>query len=30
MTWSSGESSLEDVLAPVDQHTHGPVAQVPA
>jgi NADH-quinone oxidoreductase subunit F len=25
-----GESSLEDVLAPVDQHTHDPVAQVPA
>jgi NADH-quinone oxidoreductase subunit F len=25
-----GESSLEDVLAPVDQHTHGPVAEVPA
>ena len=25
-----GESSLEDVLAPVDQHTHAPVAEVPA
>jgi NADH-quinone oxidoreductase subunit F len=25
-----GESSLEHVLAPVDQHTHGPVAEVPA
>jgi len=25
-----GESSLEDVLAPVDQHTHDPVAEVPA
>ncbi len=25
-----GESSLEDVLAPVDQHTHHPVAEVPA
>jgi len=25
-----GESSLENVLAPVDQHTHAPVAQVPA
>jgi NADH-quinone oxidoreductase subunit F len=25
-----GESSLEDVLAPVDQHTHDPVARVPA
>ncbi|MBC8072611.1 MAG: NADH-quinone oxidoreductase subunit NuoF, partial [Deltaproteobacteria bacterium] len=24
-----GESSLENVLAPVDQHTHAPVAQVP-
>ena len=25
-----GESSLEAVLAPVDQHTHDPVAEVPA
>ena len=25
-----GESSLENVLAPVDQHTHDPVAKVPA
>jgi NADH-quinone oxidoreductase subunit F len=25
-----GESSLEDVFAPVDQHTHHPVAEVPA
>ena len=25
-----GESSLEHVLAPVDQHTHAPVAEVPA
>ncbi len=25
-----GESSLENVLAPVDQHTHDPVATVPA
>ncbi|HWL32694.1 MAG TPA: NADH-ubiquinone oxidoreductase-F iron-sulfur binding region domain-containing protein, partial [Gaiellaceae bacterium] len=25
-----GSSSLEGVLAPVDQHTHGPVAEVPA
>ena len=25
-----GESSLEGVLAPVDQHTHPPVAEVPA
>jgi len=25
-----GESSLEDVLAPVDQHTHDPVAEAPA
>jgi NADH-quinone oxidoreductase subunit F len=25
-----GESSLEGVLAPVDQHTHHPVAEVPA
>jgi NADH-quinone oxidoreductase subunit F len=25
-----GESSLEGVLAPVDQHTHTPVAEVPA
>jgi NADH-quinone oxidoreductase subunit F len=25
-----GESSLEGVLAPVDQHTHAPVAEVPA
>jgi NADH-quinone oxidoreductase subunit F len=25
-----GESSLEDVFAPVDQHTHAPVAEVPA
>jgi NADH-quinone oxidoreductase subunit F len=25
-----GESSLEGVLAPVDQHTHSPVAEVPA
>jgi len=25
-----GESTLENVLAPVDQHTHDPVAQVPA
>ena len=25
-----GESSLENVLAPVDQHTHHPVAEVPA
>jgi NADH-quinone oxidoreductase subunit F len=25
-----GASSLENVLAPVDQHTHDPVAQVPA
>jgi len=25
-----GESSLEHVLAPVDQHTHHPVAEVPA
>ncbi|MDQ3102480.1 MAG: NADH-quinone oxidoreductase subunit NuoF, partial [Actinomycetota bacterium] len=25
-----GESSLEDLFAPVDQHTHGPVAEVPA
>jgi NADH-quinone oxidoreductase subunit F len=26
----AGESSLENVLAPVDQHTHTPVAEVPA
>ena len=26
----SGSSSLEGILAPVDQHTHDPVAQVPA
>jgi NADH-quinone oxidoreductase subunit F len=25
-----GESSLEGVIAPVDQHTHSPVAEVPA
>ncbi len=25
-----GESSLEGVMAPVDQHTHAPVAEVPA
>ena len=25
-----GESSLEGVFAPVDQHTHSPVAEVPA
>jgi NADH-quinone oxidoreductase subunit F len=25
-----GESSLEGVFAPVDQHTHHPVAEVPA
>jgi len=25
-----GESSLEGVLAPIDQHTHAPVAEVPA
>jgi NADH-quinone oxidoreductase subunit F len=25
-----GESSLEGILAPVDQHTHAPVAEVPA
>jgi len=25
-----GESSLENVLAPVDQHTHHPVAEIPA
>ena len=25
-----GESSLEDLFAPVDQHTHHPVAEVPA
>jgi NADH-quinone oxidoreductase subunit F len=25
-----GESSLEDVFAPVDQHTHAPVAEAPA
>ncbi len=25
-----GESSLEGVIAPVDQHTHAPVAEVPA
>ncbi len=25
-----GASSLEDLFAPVDQHTHGPVAEVPA
>jgi NADH-quinone oxidoreductase subunit F len=25
-----GESSLEGVMAPVDQHTHSPVAEVPA
>jgi hypothetical protein len=25
-----GTSSLENVLAPVDQHTHHPVAEVPA
>ncbi len=25
-----GESSLENVFAPVDQHTHAPVAEVPA
>jgi NADH-quinone oxidoreductase subunit F len=25
-----GESSLEGVVAPVDQHTHSPVAEVPA
>jgi NADH-quinone oxidoreductase subunit F len=26
----AGESSLEGVMAPVDQHTHSPVAEVPA
>ena len=25
-----GESSLDGVFAPVDQHTHSPVAEVPA
>ena len=25
-----GESSLDGVFAPVDQHTHAPVAEVPA
>jgi NADH-quinone oxidoreductase subunit F len=25
-----GESSLEGLFAPVDQHTHAPVAEVPA
>ena len=25
-----GASSLEGILAPVDQHTHSPVAEVPA
>ena len=25
-----GESSLEGMFAPVDQHTHAPVAEVPA
>ena len=25
-----GESSLEGVMAPIDQHTHSPVAEVPA
>jgi NADH-quinone oxidoreductase subunit F len=25
-----GESSLEGVFAPIDQHTHAPVAEVPA
>ena len=25
-----GESSLEGLFAPVDQHTHHPVAEVPA
>jgi NADH-quinone oxidoreductase subunit F len=25
-----GSSSLEGILAPVDQHTHSPVAEVPA
>ena len=25
-----GESSLEGILAPSDQHTHSPVAEVPA
>jgi hypothetical protein len=24
-----GSSSLEGILAPVDQHTHSPVAEVP-
>jgi NADH-quinone oxidoreductase subunit F len=26
----AGDSSLEGILAPVDQHTHHPVAEVPA
>jgi hypothetical protein len=25
-----GESSLEGILAPVDMHSHSPVAEVPA
>jgi NADH-quinone oxidoreductase subunit F len=25
-----GESSIEGIVAPVDQHTHSPVAEVPA
>jgi hypothetical protein len=25
-----GESSLDGVFAPIDQHTHAPVAEVPA
>jgi NADH-quinone oxidoreductase subunit F len=25
-----GESSIEGVMAPIDQHTHSPVAEVPA
>jgi hypothetical protein len=25
-----GESSVDGVIAPIDQHTHAPVAEVPA
>ena len=25
-----GESSIEGIVAPIDQHTHSPVAEVPA
>ena len=27
---AAASSSLEGILAPVDQHTHAPVAEVPA